>query len=148
MRLPRIRRTRRHSRCIHLLGLFFSITGLFAQDVSVTPIEWKTMRGAPDELPTFKRQPASQFPAEVRGTTDVGYVLIETILDEKGRSLSTVKHGTVAPYLHAIDPAMASFTPGRREGKPVITSVVYGVIFNPASAAASGPNATPRLKPG
>lgn len=120
---------------------------LAAQDVKVSPLEWAETKDAPDELPQFKDKVAIKFPAELKATPDIGYVILEFNLDEKGRSLGGRVAGT-QPLLERLvfdELANRQFKPGRRAGEAVYTNTWLSVIFNPATAAATIPDATPRL---
>ena len=120
---------------------------LNAQDVTVTPLIWIETKGAPDEPPAFKKIPTVAFPTELRATPDIGYVVKELTLDEKGRSLGGPEVGTQPALMRVVTESASDwkFTPGRRAGKGVNTATTVAFIFNPASAAKNIPNATPRL---
>jgi TonB family protein len=120
---------------------------LNAQDVTVTPLGWVETKGAPDEAPAFKKTPTVEFPAELRATPDIGYVVKELTLDEKGRNLGGQEISTQSALLRAVTESGRDwkFTPGRRAGKGVNTATTVAFIFNPASAAKTIPDATPRL---
>lgn len=120
---------------------------LRAQDVSHAPVQWADPRGAPDELPIVKSRFSGTFPEELKGTTDVGYVFFEAVLDEKGRPLMMHPHAS-SPALERVvlrDRQDWKFTPGKRAGKGVNTHVTFAVLFNPASAGSKAATATPRL---
>lgn len=120
---------------------------LKAQDVVVTPLAWVT-REPPEQLPVLRSVLRPEFPRDVRNTPDIGYVVIETYVDEKGKSLGGRREATFSAYDKVVDAQLAGglkFEPGRRAGQPVNTRVRCVVIFNPATAAAEKPDATPRL---
>lgn len=119
-----------------------------AQDVSSSPFEWIDPKGAPDELPVAKRPPAAEFPAELKTTPDIGYVVVDLLLDEKGRHLAASYHSTSAAYGRVAMLAAPGWTyaPGKRDGKPVKTAASFALLFNPAAAAANAADATPRLQ--
>ncbi len=130
-----------------LLLIAFGPTALSAQDVTITPLEWTETKDAPDELPQFKNKVTIAFPAELKATPDIGYVVLEFSVDEKGRSLGGFIAGT-QPLLERVameDRGNRAFKPGRRGGEAVFTSTRMAVIFNPATAAQNTPDATPRL---
>ena len=118
-----------------------------AQDVHITAPVWIDSKDNPDELPYFKKKAQVVFPEELCQTPNIGYVVREFTLDEKGKN-----HGGYHDYTEvAFERAVADqerywqFSPGRRSGKPVNTTTRVAFIFNPASAAVNAPNATPRL---
>lgn len=129
-----------------LAGVVSAPVNLFAQDVTVTPPTWREQRDAPSDLPTLKTVPKIEFPAELRATPDLGYVVFNLLLDEKGKILVFHPRGSLAAYERAavVGPAWA-WNPGRRDGKGVNTETTYAVIFNPATAAEKISDATPRL---
>jgi TonB family protein len=120
---------------------------LGAQDVRITPPIWQTPHDAPDELPALKQRPRVVFPEAARGTSEIGYVVFDVMLDEKGRMLVIQPYATQPAFERAAHlPEMGySWSAGRREKKAVNTAITFAVIFNPASAAEHGPDATPRL---
>ncbi len=129
------------------LRLAWSPVTLSAQDVTVTPLEWTETKDAPDELPAFKGKVEVKFPAELKAMPDIGYVVHEFNLDEKGRSLGGMIAAT-QPLLERVvmgEIANRQFKPGRRGTEPVFTSTRMAVIFNPSTAAEKIADATPRL---
>ena len=118
---------------------------LGAQDVTVTPPKWAVEKDAPTELPVLKSASRVEFPAELKATPEVGYVVFELVLDAKGKIQSLQPRSTLAAYERAAWLGGSVWSPGRREGKGVNTSTTYAVIFNPASAAEKKADATPRL---
>lgn len=113
----------------------------------MTPPAWVDSRDNPDELPSFKKVPQIVFPEELRQTSDIGYVVREFNLDEKGKSLGGHHANSQVAYERAVAAKGSewSFNPGRRAGKAVNTATTVAFIFNPASAAENLPDATPRL---
>lgn len=122
-------------------------TLLCAQDATVGPFSWLNPHDHPDELPAPKYSVHVEFPRELRDTPDIGYVVFERPVSEKGRIMAGRVNGTLTAYLEAAEQALESriYTPGRKGGKPVISYVHQSVVFNPASAAEGKPDATPRL---
>lgn len=121
---------------------------LVAQDVTISPLAWRTSYDAPSELPALKTRPALAFPDELKKTPDTGYVIYDLVLDSKGRTLNLAPHATLAAYERASRggyEALFVWLPGKRDGKGVNTATTFAVIFNPASATGKGPDATPRL---
>lgn len=119
----------------------------WAQDVSLSPLQWADLRDPPDQLPTVKTSFRVGFPAGLKTTSDVGYVLYEVMVDAKGNTLGLNPHATLENYLGAIHETMRTWTfaSAKRAGKPVNSEFIFAVIFNPSSAAAGKPDATPRL---
>ena len=129
------------------LALLAAVARLAAQDVILTPPAWREVRDAPSELPVLKNPPRVEFPAELKQTPDLGYVVFDVQLDGKGRLLEFSPHGTLAAYERVahLSQLAWNWSPGRRDGKGVNTETVFAVIFNPASAGEKTPDATPRL---
>ena len=128
--------------------LLATVSGrLVAQDVTVTSLQWIETKDAPDELPTLKKRPEIEFPRELRGTSEIGYVVRELTVDEKARNHGGAEATTQPAYLRAVLQGSGDwkFNPGRRAGKAVNTATRMAFIFNPASAAEKIPDATPRL---
>jgi TonB family protein len=123
------------------------VAAAFAQDVRVTAPAWVDSRDNPDELPAFKKVPQIEFPGELRQTPDIGYVVREFNLDEKGRSLGGRPASSQVAYARAVAENERDwrFNPGRRAGKAVNTATTVAFIFNPASAAENLSDSTPRL---
>ena len=128
-------------------ALLLCVAPVAAQDAAVSPLVWRMPYDAPNELPALKTRPAITVPEELRKTPDVGYVVYELLLDEKGKILAMSPHATLAAYERASrgGPGEFVFAPGKREGKGVNTASTFAVIFNPASAAEKKPDATARL---
>ena len=133
-----------------------AVTGLFvlasafstrAQDVMFVPPDWIESAGAPEQLPTPKAQASAVFPEEVRNTDQPGYVVVEMLLDKSGVVLARDYHASLDAYKGAAVRAdeQATWVPGRRSGKPVITATTYAYVFNPANAGTAQADATPRL---
>jgi TonB family protein len=120
---------------------------LIAQDVSVSGIHWTEAKDQPEEIPALVKKPRLTFPEALRGTPDIGYVMVEFLLSPKAKVLAANPAATTPVLERAFRDGFAEFrfTPGRREGKAVNTAITLAAVFNPASAAADLPNATPRL---
>lgn len=118
-----------------------------AQDVSLSPLQWSEARDAPDELPVLKSRVRIEFPAELRATPDLGYVVFQAAISSRSKLVALNPYATLEAFARvSVAPGQSwDFAAGRREGKPVNCAVNFAVVFNPASAAASGPEATPRL---
>ena len=129
-----------------LAGLVALPGRIVGQDVMVTPPAWSVQRDAPGELPVLKTAPKVEFPAELKVTPDLGYVVCELLLDQKGKVVGFHPRGSLAAYSRAAGVSASwAWNAGRRDGKGVNTATTYAVIFNPATAAEKIPDATPRL---
>jgi hypothetical protein len=78
---------------------------------------------------------------------DIGYVVVDLVLDDRGSVLESNSHGTLDTFLRATQAELSrwKFSPGRRDGKGVNTATTFAVVFSPAAAAENEPNAVPRL---
>jgi len=129
------------------------IARIAAQDVIVSPPTSVYEDDPPDQLPAPKHALHPDFPDELRKTADIGYVTEEVFVDDRGKTLSAEMHRTLPAYEHDLDRLKGTeagtrsrqFNPARRAGKPVNSLIRFCVVFNPASAGAAGPDATPRL---
>ena len=128
------------------------VARLSAQDVSISPMSWVYREDPPDQFPAPKRPCLPEFPDELLKTADFGYVTEDVFVDDRGKRLSVEYHATIPVYDRELlrleassSPSFKSFSPATRDGKPVNSRVHFSVVFNPASARASGPDATPRL---
>lgn len=128
-------------------SLGFACAPATGQDVSVSPLQWTDPNDAPDEMPALQRNPQLKFPEALRPTPDIGYVVIDFILDAKARKLGSSRATTTPAFIRVYEEAFEQFkfTPARRDGKPVNAAVTLALIFNPASADPEKPDATPRL---
>jgi TonB family protein len=129
------------------------IARMAAQDVTVSPSEWVYPDDPPDQLPVLRHPLRPDIPGKAHNAEEIGYSTHDVFVDERGRVLSATLH-TTAPafehdgYLQQVEGSAsmsAMYHPAKRAGKPVNSQIHFAVIFNPASAAASGPEATPRL---
>jgi TonB family protein len=128
--------------------LCWAINSASAQDVSVSLVQWTNPNGAPDELPTLQVGGKLKFPEPLQTTPDVGYVEIEFLLDPKGKKLGSQRVASTPAFVRFYEEHFEQFkfSPARREGKGVNSSVTVALLFNPASAAVGTPDASPRLK--
>ncbi len=113
----------------------------------LTPLQWSEVRDAPDELPVLKSRVQIEFPAELRATPDLGYVVFHAAISSRSKLVALNPYPTLEAFARvSIAPGQFwDFAAGRRAGKPVNCAVNFAVVFNPASAAANGPETTPRL---
>lgn len=120
---------------------------LHAQDVTVAPLEWVEPGDAPDVLPVENHPLSPKFPPDLRATADPEYVILEIFTDEKGKRLMFRPTATLPAYEDEVARAAKDWKhqPGKRGGQPVNTLTRCAVIFNPASADAGKPDATPRV---
>ncbi len=129
---------------------FFAIAcsfSLHAQDITVSEPVWFSKDPAPDELPHAKHKLRPYYPAEMKKTSALGYVIVTRFVDAKGQSRLLSAHGTHLPFQRAVEEEFPDwdFVPGKDHGEPVDGQVWLAVIFNPKSAAAGNAEATPRL---
>ena len=129
------------------LPAFALVPRLHGQDVTVTPLEWAEPGDTPEQLPVENHPLRVEFPADLRNAPDPGYVVLQCVYDEKGRSLMLSLTGTLPAFETAVDSACANWKhkPARRLEHPVNAFVRCAVIFNPASAQEGKPDATARL---
>lgn len=126
------------------------ISRLAAQDVTVSDPAWLDPENpAADQLPAFKKRPKPEYPDELKKSEQVAYAILWETLDEKGKRLNchpAYSNPYLAPVTH---PAVAmdaiKYSPAKRDGKAVISSYWFGIIFNPRSASIGRDDATPRL---
>lgn len=128
------------------LGLLFLLTAAplgRAQDVAVGPVQWSDLRDPPDVLPASKDPLRVPFPAELKAATAPTYAIIEGILDQKGKRLSWNVRSPLDLLERTVREATQDwkFSPARRDGQAVVSSIRIAVLFNPAAAA---PTATER----
>jgi TonB family protein len=125
-------------------GAFLALPA-FAQDVIVGDLVWFSTAPQPPELPKARFRPS--YPEELRKQDEIGYTVVSRLVDETGRSISLSARGTHPPFQRAVEQEYSNWSPptARIDGKRVTVRVWLAVIFNPKSAAAAGPNATPRL---
>ncbi len=118
-----------------------------AQSVDFTPLAWTNPVDPPDQLPAWSAAPRPALTDSVRALGDVHYVVLDVVLDPKGRLLGTQRYASTPALERLVDesPGLFRFSPGRRAGKGVNAAFTTALIFNPAGAAAEGPDAAPRL---
>lgn len=117
-----------------------------AQDVIVSAPKWAGPPPKPDGIPMEARFKPS-FPRSMRKTDEISYVVLHASFDASGgRPIRSIR-GSNAEVEHAVTEEIVDWTlkPAKRQGQPIPSPYVITVIFNPASAAPTGPNATPRL---
>jgi TonB family protein len=127
--------------------LFDAARPAIAQDVVVSGPVAVPGEPSPYELAQPRSRLRPRYPSEMRGSSELGYVIISRYVDAKGKSLSLSATGTHLPYQRAVEEEFDGwdFKPAKRGDKSVDSSVWIAVIFNPKSAAANSPDATPRL---
>ncbi len=126
---------------------------LAAQDITVSPSAWVFPDNPPDQMPFLRHRLEPDIPAKLHNLSDIGYSTHDVFVDDKGMVLSAAAHATTPAferdgYLQQVQGSAsisAMYHPARRAGKPVNSQIHFSVIFNPASASAAGPDATPRL---
>jgi TonB family protein len=134
---------------VALASLFcvLPLARLAAQDVSVGEPVWYLPEPAPEVMPKPKSRVRPDYPDEMRQTSEMGYVIIVRYIDLTGKSLGLDATGTHVPFQRSVEATFGnwSVSAAKRGGQPVNALVWLSVIFNPKSAAANGPDATPRL---
>jgi len=102
---------------------------------------------AGDQLPEFKSRPSLDYPYDLRKAGELGYAMVGAAIDPKGHRLNLFLHASHPYYQRAVGGANdeLDLRPAKKNGQPVESLAWFAVIFNPASAKAKGPNATPRL---
>jgi TonB family protein len=120
---------------------------LAAQDVTVLPVDWLGSQERLDELPVLKGLIEPKFPEELKKTTQIGWAEVEMYVDEKGMVHGKNVYGSLPRYLEAANASYekVTFAPAVHNGTPTAVRVRQVFLFNPASAAIEGPEATPRL---
>jgi hypothetical protein len=118
-----------------------------AQDVTVLPIEWADPANPDDTLPVQTAPLAPKFPAELKQTTQIGWAEVDSFLDDQGEVYGREVQGTLPYFEDAVQAACAKarYAPAKYAGKRAGKRIQQVVLFNPASAALNGPDATPRL---
>jgi len=120
---------------------------LTAQDVTVGEPVWFSRDPVPEVMPKPKSRLRPDYPDEMRKTSEVGYVILVRYIDATGKGLFLNAAGTHVPFQRAVETAFQNWnmTVAKRGGQPVDTQIWLSVIFNPKSASAKDPDATPRL---
>lgn len=126
------------------IGVVFRLAG---QDATLAPLEWLDPNDKADTLPVIKSAPRFSFPAELEQTKEIGYAVASSYIDDTGKRLGFSPVANLRAYVEPTASGIKemSFAPGKHAGKPVLTATQMVVIFNPRSAAAEAPDATPRL---
>lgn len=130
-------------------GMAATILRLAAQDVTVSPLMWLEPQNAGDELPVQTGFTEPKFPADLKKTTQIGWVEIDSFIDEHGVLFLREIHASLPFYEQAVWVAFGrkavSYKPARRGGRPIAARIRQCVVFHPASAGLTQPEATPRL---
>lgn len=128
------------------LGIFFAAV-LSAQDVMVGPPV--VIRPAtPTTVEPRVKGLRPEYPDELRVLKEPGYAFAMRYVDAKGDTRSVHARATHLSFQRAVEAETKSWdvVPAQQNGRAVDTEVWVPVIFNPASAAKKGPEATPRLE--
>jgi len=147
---------------VSALAVLLLSSRLPAQVVTVGDPVWLLNTPAPASLAAVTEGLRPSFPKEMRDTGHIGYATVVRDVTADGHSLQMGIQGTESAYEdavkingHSLD-NLFSWNPdifdnfwklrnATVDGRPVETFVWVPVIFNPASAPVSGPDATPRL---
>jgi TonB family protein len=122
---------------------------LTAQDVTVGEPAWFEAEGIPEVPPQTRNRLRVDYPDELRqrDTGETGYVIVTRYLDVKGQTLVMEARSPYPWFKQAVEQAMAGWQtrPAQRGGQPVPSWFWIPIIFNPRTADADKPDATPRL---
>jgi TonB family protein len=129
------------------LPLLFFVPRLAAQEVTIGEPGWFESEGVPDTPPKSRRPLRPSLPRELRKNEEIGYVIVTQCLDARGQVLVLEARSEHPWYRRAVFDAFDDWkmAPAMLGGKPVNSWFWVSVIFNPASASADLPEATPRL---
>jgi len=131
-------------------------TRLAAQDVTVMPptlFDLPDYPDQPDTPPTLAKQWLPAYPKTLSksAAANPGYVIIAQFVDEKGQ-LAFKCNGSTPGHAASVTENLGKslgdalqISPATKDGKPVACASWMAVLFNPASASATAPAATPRL---
>ncbi len=127
---------------------FLFVASLSAQDLTVGDPIWFSSEPPPDTpLKTGTLRP--KVPDELKKLEEVGYVVLSRYVGAEGQHISTAVKATHPPLERAVEEEYRAvgwtLPAAKRGGKRVAARVWIPVIFNPKSAAAAGPDATPRM---
>jgi TonB family protein len=129
------------------LALLALTAAAHAQDVTFTPPVWLREDAPPEHLPERRHHTMPSYPREVRKSGEIGYVFLERHITAQGTAFAYMTVGSQIILTRAVmdDPWINAMKPAQQGGKPVEADIWYAFIFNPASAAVDGPDASPRL---
>ncbi|MFT3783403.1 MAG: TonB family protein [Nibricoccus sp.] len=136
--------------CLSLAWLALSVLmateRLSAQSVIVTDPVWMDQEHSPaTSAPHFRKTPELEYPAEMKTSDTVGYVIVPQFLDAKGNVVGLGVKGTNPYFESAVRPGNGKFAPVSEGGKPVEGVCWYAVVFNPPSAKETGSDVAPQL---
>ena len=128
------------------VGVVLTISGLAAQDVTVTDPAWMERENPPPvPPPQFKKAPRPDYPDEMKKAETVGYVIVPESAGINGENQRRAPKGTNPYFEKALRMDEPKLLPALNDGKPVEGLWWYAVIFNPASASTKRADAAPRL---
>lgn len=129
------------------LPLLLFVPRQAAQEITIGEPGWFQSEGVPDTLPKVRRPLRPHLPHELSQNEEIGYVIVTQCLDAQGRVLVLEARSEHPWYRRAVFDALDDWkmSPAMLGGKPVNSWFWVSVIFNPASASADLPEATPRL---
>jgi TonB family protein len=130
-----------------LVALMAMTPPVRAQDVTIGSPAWFTDGTVPDELPQSLKTYRPDYPADMRKTTEVGYVIIFRYLDPKGEGRVAQMCSTHLPFERAVEESVYQWkmSPAKDHGISVGSWSWIPVIFNPRAAKPETPDAMPRL---
>ena len=126
--------------------IFSAALRLAAQDVTVNRPSWVDPNDPPDQLPVIKMD-TPDYPERLDGSTEIGYIVIDTFIFSDGKDFTLQRSGTNAE-IHGLfigEKSKWRIEPAARNGNPVNSMVRQTIIFNPACADSKIADATPRL---
>src|SRR5579862_3478527 len=126
--------------------IFFTVLRLAAQDVTINGPSWVNPVDPPDQLPVIKMD-RPDYPERLEGSTEIGYIVIDTFIFSDGKDFTLQRAGTNAEFhgLFIAEKSKWRIEPAARNGNPVNSMVRQTIIFNPACADSKIADATPRL---
>jgi len=118
-----------------------------AQDVTIGPAAWIFADDSTNELPKIVRSYKPDYPADLRKTAELGYVIVLRYIDAKGEGRGAQMYSTHVPFERAVEEKFFQWkvTPATRAGVTVGSWTSIAVIFNPKIANAEEPDVIPRL---
>jgi TonB family protein len=134
---------------LRLLLLLGSLTlgTLTAQDLHWSKPQWIAADDAPDQLPVTRSLRVPPLPATLKEHNGYQYAEARVFVPARGRP-TVFSGGLSTPWLYDELYSVVRegrFDPAQRDGKAVPSEILVHLIFNPAEASASAPNALPRL---
>lgn len=120
--------------------------GARAQDLTVTGLSWIEAEDAPDTLPVIKGIRLDDVPEGMDELNGYAYGIWFGLVT-KETHFDATRFATTHPSLNRnlLHLPEKHFEAAKRDGRAVTSEVWAAIIYNPASAKPSGPEAQPRL---